>query len=94
MGSRSLECDGVLNGELAGSRDDLRRGPGSPEEDHDDADANDRSPCADECVVRLPPSTATKSSQPAAARLGVALATLPPDHHPAAHNRQNDATHP
>jgi hypothetical protein len=91
-----LEFEGVLSGEPAGTRDDLRRGFVSPEEDHDDPCANDSSPCADERAVRIPLGRATAEETVAywLAVLALVPPVLPPDHHRAAHDRQDDSTHP
>ena len=59
-----LEIDSVLNDELAGSRNDLRRGLVSPEEDHDDPCADGRRPCADEWEVRIIRAAVTSSPDP------------------------------
>src|SRR4051794_36607783 len=94
MGSRSLESDGMLNGELAGSRDDLRRGLGSPEDDHDDACANGRSARADEGVIRIAQARATAEESSTLASSPevrvVAGLTFPHDNQNAAHDREDD----
>ena len=92
-----LEFDAVLNRKLAGSRHDLRRGPVSPEEDHDDPAPTVAAPAPMRALFGSLAVVFTEDSDTLASWLAVLALVplaLPSDHHRAANDRQDDSTHP